>query len=499
MRQIILPVVGTVAAWKAEVRALAAQGVPPEAVQWSLGEARHDLFARAPASEPSVGGTPSGQPSAGGAPVTLRLTPAAAEGLEAAMQHRDPQRFGLGHAAVIALSRRQLWWGDRSDPTMARLMAMEKTVRRAIHKMHAFVRFRELPPVQTGRRRFAAWFEPEHPVAEAAAPFFARRFGDMDWAIATPTVTLIFDGALRVEATRAPPARVADATEDLWRTYFAAIFNPARLNPRMMQSEMPAFYWKNLPEADLIPDLIRNAPAAVAAMHARALSEAPAAYQARAAVARARLAPPATGSLAALAEAARACTRCALHGPATQTVWGEGPSDAALMIVGEAPGDLEDLSGRPFQGPAGALLEELLAELGARREALYLTNAVKHVSFRPMGRKRLHQQPGADHLEHCRGWLDHERQLVRPRVILALGTVALRAVSGQTGTVATLRGQMTTLPDGCGLIASFHPASVLRLKDLARQSAARAALRDDLAMALRASAGGRQPPPVTGR
>jgi uracil-DNA glycosylase len=245
-----LPVVGTVAAWRAAVRRLAAEGIPPETVTWSVGAAERDLLASLPAArEPAQ---------------AIRLSREAVEGLEQAMLHRDPERFALGHAAVLRLSRGGLRWGDRADKQMRRLMAMASAVRRDIHKMHAFVRFRELPK-EGARRRFCAWFEPEHPVAEATGPFFARRFGDMDWAIATPLVTLVFDGgALACRPTTAPPPSASDATEELWRTYFGAIFNPARLNTRAMQSEMPLKYWKNLPEARLIPDLVRAAPAAVA-------------------------------------------------------------------------------------------------------------------------------------------------------------------------------------------------------------------------------------------
>lgn len=469
MLSVTLPVVGTVAAWKAEVRLLAARGVLPKDVQWSVGTPREDLFSKAPLTGPTI---------------PLHLTRAAAEDIETAMLHRDPERFALGHAAVIAVSRQQSRWGDRSDPVISRLMAMGKTVRRAIHKMHAFVRFRELPSAQPGRRRFGAWFEPEHPIAEAAAPFFANRFGDMDWAIATPEVTLIFDGNLRIEQTLAPPATARDATEDLWRTYFGAIFNPARLNPRMMQSEMPRHYWKNLPEADLIPDLIRTAPAAVAAKHARAKSEAPPSYRARAAVARARIALPAPGTLDGLAAAARQCTRCQLHGPATQTVWGEGPQDARLMIVGEAPGDHEDLKGRPFQGPAGQLLDSLFSEIGMARDRVYLTNAVKHFGFRPVGRKRLHVRPETDHIEHCRWWLSEERRVIKPRVVLGLGTTAMRAVTGKSGPLHESAGKVQTLADSTKFIASYHPAYILRLPDKERAAQARALLRQHLSIAV---------------
>lgn len=474
----VLPVVGTVAAWRAAVRRLAAAGIAPEVVTWSVGAAQPDLLSALPAAS-----TPA-QP--------IRLSREAVAGLEQAMQHSDPERFALGHAAVLRLSKGSLHWGDRSDLTMRRLLAMASAVRREIHKMHAFVRFRELPAAPGCRRRFCAWFEPDHPVAEATGPFFARRFGDMDWIIATPLVTLVFEGGnLACQATTAPPPQASDATEDLWRSYFGAIFNPARLNTRAMQSEMPIRYWKNLPEARLIPELVRSAPAAVERMHAAATSSAPPAWQARAARARAALPARPSAAPATLAEAAalaRDCTRCPLHAPATQTVWGEGPAGAALMILGEAPGDAEDLRGRPFAGPAGQLLDSLLAEAGIDRAGLYLTNAVKHFRFQPRGKRRLHQNPDAGHVEQCRWWLDLERRLVRPRVILGLGATAALSLTGDGARITTRRGRPETLADGTLFVPTLHPAHILRQTDPAGHATARAALRQDLALALRLAA-----------
>ena len=257
--QIILPRIGTVAAWRAEVRRLAAAGVPPEAVRWQVGAGEADLFSQA------------ALPPRSGVPVALRLAREALEGVETALMHRDPERFARAHAVVLRLAGQGLRWGDRSDPMLRRLMDQGRAVRRDIHKMHGFVRFREVTPPGANRRAFAAWFTPDHCILEAAAPFFARRFGDMDWLIATPSLTARCEaGEMQISETThcAPPP--ADATEDLWRIYFANIFNPARLMVAAMQSNMPRKYWKNLPEADLIPDLIRHAPERVAAMQAAA-------------------------------------------------------------------------------------------------------------------------------------------------------------------------------------------------------------------------------------
>lgn len=262
--QIVLPRIGTVAAWRLRARELAQAGIPPEAILWQVGAARDDLFAGMPAPVTPAPATTKG--AAKGA--ALRLPRAAVETLESALHHCDPERFARAYAILWRLARGDLRWGDRSDPMLRRLLAQDKAVRRDIHKMHAFVRFREVTPPGANRRAFAAWFEPDHPILEPAAPFFARRFGDMDWLIATPQLTARCEfGALSIEETAAAAPPPPDAAEDLWRVYFAAIFNPARLMVKAMTSQMPRKYWKNLPEAELIPGMIRDAEARVRTMH----------------------------------------------------------------------------------------------------------------------------------------------------------------------------------------------------------------------------------------
>ena len=474
--RIVLPRIGTVAAWRTEARRAAARGMRPDDVTWSVGEAVPDLFAGA-VTRPLRPGVP------------LRLTREALEGLETAMLHGDPARFALGYAAVLRLSRHEAVWDDRTDPAMRRLAEMAKAVRRDIHKMHAFVRFRELP-AEGARRRFGAWFEPAHPITEAAAPFFARRFGDMDWVIATPHLTARFaDGVLAFAETvdAAPPA--ADATEGLWQTYYANIFNPARLKVQAMRSEMPRKYWRNLPEADLIPGMIRNAPARVLAMQAAEGTPPAPSILRRAAAARARVVPAAGAALPQTLEEARnaasACTRCPLHGPATQTVWGEGPRDAALMIVGEQPGDREDLAGRAFVGPAGAVLEAAMQAAGVDRARVYLTNAVKHFKFAPRGRRRIHQRPDAGEVTACRWWLEMERGMIRPDLIVALGATAALALTGRAQAIGAEPGRVVALDDGTPVLISVHPAHILRVPDPQAAEAARARLAADLALARR--------------
>ncbi len=471
MRTVTLPRIGTVSAWRDAARKLAAQGVDAAHVVWRMdGQADGaDLFA--------------GQELPGNGRIALRLPRAAIATLETALCHSDPERFHRAYDLVLRLSQDRLRWGDRLDAPMHRVLTQEKAVRRDIHKMHAFVRFREVGQPDAPRRAFAAWFEPEHYIAEAAAPFFARRFGDMDWIIATPDVTARFEaGDLTFTPSdpgfRPPP----DATEDLWRTYFANIFNPARLMVSAMTSEMPRKYWKNLPEAALIPEMIRTAPA-----RARAMQEAaptlPLPHADRLRPQRPAL-PDVQGlTLQTLKPVLDACRRCPIGGCATQAVAGEGPDNAEIMIVGEQPGDIEDLSGRPFVGPAGAVFDRCATAAGLDRKTAFITNAVKHFKFEPRGKRRLHKRPDATEIDHCRWWLDLERKLLRPKLILALGATAAQALTGSGTGLSQRRGTIEPGQDGVPVLLSWHPSYILRIPDPVARQQAEADLIADLAQA----------------
>jgi len=164
-------------------------------------------------------------------------------------------------------------------------------------------------------------------------------------------------------------------------------------------------------------------------------------------------------------EAARACRRCPLYRNATQTVFGEGPAAATIMLVGEQPGDQEDLQGRPFVGPAGKMLDRALADAGIDRTAVYVTNAVKHFKFEPRGKKRLHKKPAVGEIEACRWWLEQEIELVRPDITVALGATAARALVGRTVTLARWRGRITELRPGLPGLVTIHPSFLLRVPD----------------------------------
>jgi len=168
---------------------------------------------------------------------------------------------------------------------------------------------------------------------------------------------------------------------------------------------------------------------------------------------------------------ARSCTRCHLYKHATRTVFGEGPLDARILFVGEQPGDQEDLSGRPFVGPAGQLFDRALAEAGIDRARTYVTNAVKHFKFERRGTRRIHAKPDGTEIEACRWWLEQERELVRPAVTVALGATAARSIFGKVVTISRMRGEAHELPDGEGGEAwvTVHPSFLLRVPEEARK------------------------------
>jgi len=170
-------------------------------------------------------------------------------------------------------------------------------------------------------------------------------------------------------------------------------------------------------------------------------------------------------SLRQLAQAEADCKRCPLYQQATQAVPGEGSAHATFMLVGEQPGDKEDLAGKPFVGPAGRILDEALRDAGIAREETFITNAVKHFKFEMRGKRRLHKRPSNYEVERCRVWLDYERKLVKPSTIIALGVTAARGLTGKTVTIGKLRGKPLDMADGTKLVITVHPSSLLRIED----------------------------------
>lgn len=436
------------AGWRETARRLLQLRVPPDRVVWSVaGEEAGDLFA-------ASAFVPDAPTDAAPPRVPRRFLDLAGKGL----LHSCPDRFALLYRLLWRLQDRPGLLEDAADRDVRRLDELVRTVRRDVHKMRAFLRFRAVSE-EDGAEHYVAWFEPQHHILRASAAFFVNRFTTMRWAILTPQGSLHWDGEVLREG---PPARReqaagGDPAEALWKEYYAAIFNPARLKVGAMLKEMPRRYWKNMPEAELIPALIAGAQARESAMVERGA---------------ALFVGPRPASLAAVAEGIATCRRCAIGCNGTRAVAGEGSARAALMIVGEQPGDTEESRGRPFIGPAGQVLRTRLKAAGIDPERAWLTNAVKHFKFedRGTGKRRLHQNPTAREIDVCRWWVESERLLVRPRLILALGASAARSVLGRTVSVQRLRGKAMVLEDGAELWITIHPSYLLRLGEDARET-----------------------------
>ncbi len=314
--------------------------------------------------------------------------------------------------------------------------------------------------------RFVAWFEPEHHIVEATASFFARRFADMAWSILTPEVCAHWDGQAVSFTPGAGKAEAPseDRLEETWLRYYASIFNPARLKVKAMQTEMPKKYWRNLPEASLIKPLIAGAGRSANAMIANAATE-PHKSQKRPEPSMKSEHPASAESIRALREEAAGCRACHLWKDATQTVFGEGPQHASIMLVGEQPGDKEDLAGQPFVGPAGQMLDRALEQAGVDRDKVYVTNAVKHFKFVPRGKFRLHQKPNTAEIRACRPWYERELASIKPELVVAMGATAAQSVLGKATPINKNRGRLIDLDDGLKALVTVHPSYLLRLPD----------------------------------
>jgi DNA polymerase len=195
---------------------------------------------------------------------------------------------------------------------------------------------------------------------------------------------------------------------------------------------------------------------------------------------------PATTSLKTLAKAAQDCRACPLYRRGTQTVFGEGPKKARLVLLGEQPGDQEDLSGKPFVGPAGRILDRALQEAGIGRDDVYVTNTVKHFKWEPRGKRRIHQKPNSREIAACRPWLEAELRLLRPAVLVCLGATAARAIFGPSFRVTRERGQVLESEFSACTVATVHPSSLLRQPDEESRAREYSAFVADLRVALKA-------------
>lgn len=364
--------------------------------------------------------------------------------------YREPVKWTLLYRVLYRLTH-----GEKSllkidiDDDVRALRLMEKALRRDMHKMTAFVRFRKVEGAEP--EQFVAWYRPDHFIVERMAPWFRNRFGNLRWSILTPDRSAHWNleelsygpGVPRSEAPE------GDALEDLWRDYYRSIFNPARVKVKAMKAEMPVRHWATLPEAQIIPDLLAQADTRVSRMAKEQKGSA---------------APfvPVVRKISVLREAAHGCRGCELYQHATQVVFGEGPQDATVVMVGEQPGDEEDLKGHPFVGPAGRLLNKAMHEAGLDREKIYVTNAVKHFKFVERGKRRIHAKPTGIEISACRPWLEAELAALEPQLVVCLGATAAQSLMGRDFRITTDRAKFFPHRWAKELVATIHPSAILR-------------------------------------
>ena len=470
--------------WRKAARAATLAGVAPDTLVWRVAGADGDLLATDELADLPVADQPQFNVPKGFVALAKEV-----------VLHSDPERFALLYRLLWRLRTMPHLIDDAADADVDAARKMAKSIHRDIHKMHAFVRFREVE-APDGQPAFIAWFEPDHYIVEATGDFFVRRFTGMRWSILTPHRSAFWNGEQLSYGPGADKGQVPtdDRLEEYWRTYYASIFNPARLKIDAMQKEMPKKYWKNLPEAQLIDGLIRDAATRERAMLA---TEPTAPSRLASAIERQRGDDEMQGELTEGAipqtldearAAAAHCTRCDLHGPATQTVFGVGPQTAEIIFVGEQPGDKEDLAGRPFVGPAGQMLDKALAEAGIERDKAYVTNAVKHFKYEPRGKFRLHKTPETKEITACRYWLDLEKSFLQPKIIVALGASAGKALLGRTVRIGAERGKPIPQGNDAPVFVTVHPSYLLRLPDEAAKRREYARFVEDLA-AVKTAAG----------
>jgi probable DNA metabolism protein len=451
-------------AFRHAARPLVAAGVRPDALSWVDPSApQASLFdqaapaLRAQADEP-----------------TFRVPRRYVELAELASLVRDEQRFALLYRVLFRLAHGEpQLLDDELDDDVLELLRRVKSVKHDEHRMHAFVRFRRT--LLDDEEWFVAWYRPEHRILRLTAPFFERRFASMRWTILTPDESVSWDLSLLRYGPGMPRAEAPadDELEELYRTYYRSTYNPARANLKLFRHHVPQAFQREMPELTVLSELTK--PMAKQSKSTEAETAAPLVPESRA--------------LPQLRAAAAKCLACPLGEPATQTVFGEGAKHAQVCLVGEQPGDEEDRKGHPFIGPAGKVLDRALEEVGLARAELYVTNAVKHFSYRPLGKKRLHQKPEWQHVEACRPWLRAELEAVKPKVIVCLGATAAQSFMGRRFTVLKNRGRVFETPWAEAFVVTYHPSAILRMPSEEAREEAYRALVSDLTLVKKVAAG----------
>jgi DNA polymerase len=406
--------------WRRAARSFLLAGVEPAELTWNVGDNGDAV--------PQV---------EGGFSLSRALVALAAQ----AFQAREPERFGLLYTLVWRAHRGVLDLSDTADLDLRLAKLWALAVRADAHRMRTLLRFLPIPSPEAPSPEsphYLGWYAPDHFVLEANARLLARRDPACGFTIVTPDGIAHHDRAGLRFGTGLKNPGDDDTMLAWWEAHRETILSTATDGGGLPEAE----------QLDEVPRPLERPPLGHVVLQAGQ-----------------------TSASDALWRPARGCERCALHGPATQTVFGEGPKTASVMFIGEQPGDQEDVIGRPFVGPAGQLLDEALEEAGIDRRGIYITNAVKHFKFTPRGRRRIHQSPSPEEIAICRFWLDAERTALNPRLLVLLGGSAGRAVLGRPVTVTRERGRPFTLSDGGTAFLTVHPSYLLRQPD--EQSRAR--------------------------
>ena len=437
--------------WRREARTLLQSEVPPQEVVWSSTEdSQNELFSFQKTS-------------------VLQSSPNREIKVPAEFVAKAKLVYAYRSDDTPAFLYRLLWrsvyeekhlFKISIDADVAEFESRFRSVTRDMHKMKAFVRFREV------EGRFIAWHGPDHRIIRLVAPFFADRFNGMNWSILTEDECAHWDQESITFTDGLPQSGAPshDAAENLWKTYYKSIFNPARIKLKAMTKELPVRYWRSLPETGLISELLRTAPERLQGFYEAS----------KVATAEDWLPLLAEGPLTSerLKNALPYCRACGICERATQAVMGEGPMNAELVFVGEQPGEEEDLAGRPFIGPAGQVLNQALDQLGLDRQSLYLTNAVKAYKWTEKeGVGRIHRGSSPQEISICNPWLKAELQLLKPKVIVGLGRSAAQALLGKSVLMRDVRGQFFKTPYCERTLIVPHPSFILRIQDPEEQQA----------------------------
>lgn len=414
MRKIVLNGETDWEGWRLATRALVLAGIAPQALAWTVGSGTNDLPA-----------------ASGSFHVPRALVPLAA----LAIQARDPGRFGLLYSLVWRINAGEKLLTDNTDPDLSAVRRMALAVRAEAHRMRTNIRFLAVP--EGSGTRFIGWFEPAHFVLPANAQLIVRRFPDLALSIVTPDGAAHWDRSALLFGSGLRHAEDDEALQAWWHAHREMLLEQAR--PEV-----------SIPEAEAVDEIPR--PPDRPALGPVVLHHKP------------------DPALQHSAKEAEVCRRCPLYGPATQTVFGEGPADAPVMFVGEQPGDQEDTIGRPFVGPAGQIMDRAMEEAGLDRRGVYVTNAVKHFKFTQRGKRRIHQTPEVPEIQACSFWLDVERVHVRPRLVVLLGGSAARAGLGRAVTISRERGRPIRTADGQTVFVTVHPSFLLRIPDAAAKA-----------------------------